>query len=127
MSTDPTWSKLQSRKRRAAASMMHGLVLAVVRDYYETWESRVENEKQHGLRPTPEPTMTVSLIKDHLAQAGRVDGIPVPEVFHDANSRQQSSMVRSALDVLVRAGRLKWSWGAGMHGGEARAYEPAGR
>jgi len=97
---------------------MRAVCLAAVRMFYANWRAA----RLHTPR-VREPSLTTAALRGYLAQAGSVEGVPVPRAFHEEGYHFQIAMVRSALEALVRTGDLETSIGAGVHG-EARMYSP---
>lgn len=67
-----------------------------------------------------EPSLSVGALKGYLDQAGPVEG------YRWVSARKRYVMLQAALDRLVRAGKLQFSYGIGVSGRETRCYEPIG-
>jgi hypothetical protein len=108
------WIDARTLERSRALPAMREVCLALVQ---ETYANLREGQ--------PEPRLTVSFVREYLAQAGSVAGKPVPPAFRRSLPRQQTAMVRRALEALTREGLLVISLAPGHHKGtEARAFNP---
>lgn len=90
-------------------------VYAFVVESYNAWKVRCSH-----VPTTPEPSLTVGVIKGYLDQLGQL-----PANYRFRTSREQYRMVQAALTRLVATSKLTTSLGKGVRGGEVKLYEPA--
>ncbi len=109
-----------SNARRAPMLEMAAVCEALIRELYANWKTSRETDLR-----APEPNLSTAFVREYLAQAGTVGGVPVPLAFKDARYAAQYSMVRGGLDACVRAGKLERSMGRGARRGQATVYAPA--
>jgi hypothetical protein len=92
-------------------------VIEIVQETYEGWRTRRQWDSR-----AKEPSVTVGLVAGDLLQAWLPDEL---NPFKTAAGRRRFVReVRSALESARKKGILDSSIGIGLHGREARCYEP---